>query len=158
MYIMGMDLTNVRTAAQGSEFRLGTIGMRSDGRQYKYVEYRNNAGIAAVIGNVVGYNAPAGSFAALGYALSRVTSDVSEALVAAGVLAAIIPDLGFGWIQIKGPATITPALVSGADGQPLVLSVTTDGTLRVAALATDTIGVAFAQSAAGRSIMCNFPY
>jgi hypothetical protein len=156
-YIIGMNLTQVRTNALGAEFKLGTIGMTSDGKMYKYVQYNAGAGtIAAVAGNVVGYFAPAGDFAAEGYTNNKVTSDVSDALVAAGVLQAVIADTGYGWIQIRGAATLTTALVSGADGNTLVLSTTTDGTMKVAAAVTDITG-AIAQDISDKTIICNFP-
>lgn len=163
-YLIGMDLTNTRpvlipgNTSTGPEFRLGTLGMRSDGKRYKYVSYSQGAGsIAAVAGNVVGYLAPGGDFAAEGFTNNLVTSDVSDALVAGGVLQAVIPHLGFGWIQIKGSATLTTPLVSGADGQALVLSTTTDGTLKVAGAVTDTLGVCYAQDASDKTVVCNFP-
>lgn len=164
MYIMGIDVTKVRpatvqgVAGTGPEFNLGTLGMTSNGKIYKYIQYNVGGNVvAAVAGNVVGYLAPAGSFAAQGYANNKVTSDVANALVAAGVLQAVIADQGFGWVQIRGLALLTPALVSGADGQTLVLSTTTNGTLKVAAAVTDVAG-AIAQSAAGKTIICNFPF
>lgn len=125
---------------------------------YKWVQYVAGAGsIAAVAGNVVGYYAPAGDFAAEGYTNCKVTSDVSDALVVAGVLQAVIAANSYGWIQIKGPATLNTALVSGSDGQPLVLSTTTDGTLKVAAAATDAV-CAFAQDASDKTVILNCPF
>lgn len=158
MYITGMSLTNVRTEAQGPEFRLGALGMTSDGKIYKYVQYVAGAGaVAAVAGNVVGYYAPSGDFAAEGYSLNKVTSDVSDALIGAGVLQAVIAANGYGWIQIKGPATLTTALVSGADGQALMLSTTTDGTLKVSAAVTDA-KCAMAVDVTDKTIVCDFPF
>ena len=157
MYIMGIDPTKVRTSTEGPEFALGTMGQRSDGKVYKYIQYIAGAGaIAAVAGNAVGYYAPAGDFAAEGYTLNKVTSDVSDALVAAGILPAVIAANGYGWIQIRGSVTMTTAPVSGADGQTLILSTTTDGTLKVAAAVTDVCG-AIAQDISDKTIICNFP-
>lgn len=157
MYITGVDITKTRTNTEGAEFRLGTLARLSNGKVYKYVQYNQGAGtIAAVAGNIVGYYAPAGDFAAENYTNNIVTSDVSDALVGAGVLQAVIPHTGYGWIQTKGAATLTTALVSGGDGQQLTLSTTTDGTLKVAAAVTDAV-CAFAQDASDKTIICNFP-
>ena len=49
-YIVGMNLTNVRTNAEGPEFALGTVGRTSDGKQYKYVQYNSGAGAVAAVG------------------------------------------------------------------------------------------------------------
>lgn len=158
MFITGMDITDVRTQTEGPEFRLGTLGQTADGKIYKYVQYLAGAGsIAAVAGNVVGYYAPGGDFAAEGYSLNKVTSDVSDALIGAGVLQAVIANNGYGWIQIKGPATLNTALVSGADGQALMLSTTTDGTLKVSAAVTDAV-CAFAVDVTDKTVVCNFPF
>ena len=59
--------------------------------------------------------------------------------VPAGVLQAVIANGSFGWIQSKGICTLTPALVSGANGNALVMSATTDGTLKVAAAVTEPV-------------------
>jgi len=127
-------------------------------KMYKWVLYNSGAGaIAAVAGNAVGYYAPAGDFAAEGYTLAKVTSDVSDALVAAGILMAAPTSGQYCWIQIRGDCTMTTAPVSGADGQTLVLSTTTDGTLKVAAAVTDVCG-AIAQDISDKTIICNFPF
>lgn len=154
-YIVGMDLTDTRTNAQGPAFALGTVGRTSDGKQYKYVQYNAGVGaVAAVVGNVCYYLAPSGTSAG---AITTVTSDLSDSAgLGAGVLQAVIPTTGYGWIQTKGPATITPALTAGADGNALTPVGATDGTLDVSALVTDSI-CAYAVDASARIIMCAFP-
>lgn len=154
-YIAGMLLTKTRTNAEGPEFALGTLGMTHDGKRYKYVQYNTAAGVvAAVAGNVCYYDAPGGASAG---ATTRVTSDLSESAgLGAGVLQAVIPDEGYGWIQVKGAATITPALTAGADGNALTPVGATDGTLDVSALVTDSI-CAYAVDASAKIIMCDFP-
>jgi hypothetical protein len=154
-YIMGMDLSEVKTQAEGPEYALGTIGQRFDGKKYKYVQYNNAAGaVAAVAGNVAYYLAVGGVSAGQ---TTTVTSDLSDSAgLGAGVLQAVIPSLGYGWIQITGPATITPALTAGADGNALTAVGATDGTLDVSALVTDAV-VAYAVDASAKIIMCRFP-
>ncbi len=142
-YIMGMNLTAVDSTPQ---FKPGAIGRTDDGKLYKYVQYETAAGnVAAVAGNIAYYYAPSGASAG---ATTVVTSDLSDSAgLGAGVLQAVITDGAYGWIQIKGAATITPALTAvGA----------TDGTLDVSALVTDAI-VAYAVDASAKIIMCNFP-
>jgi hypothetical protein len=49
--------------------------------------------------------------------------------IGAGVFQAVIEDTGYGWIQTRGPATLTTALTAGGDGDPLTPTGSTDGTL-----------------------------
>ena len=135
-YIVGMDLT---TNDQTPQFKLGAIGQDYQGYLYKYVQYNQGAGaIAAVAGNITGYYAPGGVSAGT---TTVATSDVSDTAGAmAGMLMAALTNLYYGWVQIKGRATITPAFVSGADGNALTLSSTTDGTVKVAGAVTDAGG------------------
>jgi hypothetical protein len=151
-YIMGMDLTAVDSTAK---FAPGCIGRTEDGKLYKYVQYETAAGnVAAVAGNVCYYFAPSGASAG---ATTVVTSDLSDSAgLGAGVLQAVITDGAYGWIQIKGAATITPALTAGADGNALTAVGATDGTLDVSALVTDAV-VAYAVDASAKIILCNFP-
>ena len=65
-------------------------------------------------------------------------------------------NLTFGWVQIKGPATLALALTAGADGNALTAPGATDGTLDVAALVTDAI-CAYAADASAKKIVCMFP-
>lgn len=155
MYIAGMYVTNVRTSDEGPEFAVGTKGMTSDGKVYKYVQYDTAAGsVAAAAGNVAYYYAPSGVSAG---STTKVTSDLSDsANLGAGVLQAVIADEGYGWIQIKGPATLTTALTAGGDGNALTAVGATDGTLDVSALVTDSI-CAYAVDASAKIIMCAFP-
>lgn len=154
-YIVGMNLANVRTNAEGPEFALGTVGRTSNGKQYKYVQYNSGAGsVAAVAGNVVYYLAPSGVSAG---ATTVVTSDLSDSAgVGAGVLQAVIATTGYGWIQTRGSATLTTALTAGADGNALTPVGSTDGTLNVVALVTDSV-CAQAIDASAKIVMCMFP-
>lgn len=160
--VIGINPTSVRTSAEGPEFALGTIAVEnfltsagSYTRKYKYVQYNSGAGaVAAVAGNVAYYYAPSGVSAGSDQV---VTSDLSDsAALGAGVLQAVIANGGYGWIQIRGKATLTTALTGGADGNALTAVGATDGTLDVSALVTDAV-VAFAVDATAKIIECMFP-
>lgn len=133
----------------------GLVITSQDGKKYKYVQYETAAGaVAAVAGNVAYYYAPSGASAG---ATTVVTSDLSDSAgVGAGVLQAVIADGSYGWIQVRGAATITPALTAGADGNALTVVGATDGTLDVSAAVTDHI-CAIAIDASAKIIMCLFP-
>lgn len=160
--VIGIDPTKVRTSTEGPEFALGTIGVvnsltssASSTKKYKYVQYNSGAGaVAAVAGNVCYYYAPSGVSAG---SEQIVTSDLSDSAgLGAGVLQAVIATGGYGWVQIRGKATLTPALSAGADGNALTAVGATDGTLDVSALVTDAV-VAFAVDASAKIISCMFP-
>lgn len=128
-----------------------------DGKWYKWVRYEDGTGVvAAVAGNVCYYRQE--DFTPPGHADSVVESDLSDSnFVGAGVLQAVIADGSYGWIQIKGLATITTALTAGADGNALTAVGTTDGTLDVVAADTSVI-VAYALDASVPIILCDFPW
>jgi hypothetical protein len=159
---VGASLDTTWTAAQlvgaesGKAPGIGDIFVSHDNKTYRFVQYNSGAGaIAAVAGNAVGFYAPGGVSAA---ATNVVTSDVSDtAANGAGVLVGAPGTGEYGWIQVKGVATLTTALVSGGDGNALIMSATTDGTLKVAAAVTDTV-CAYAIDASAKVIMCAFPY
>jgi hypothetical protein len=158
---VGIDVTKTYTAAQltgtesGKAPKVGDLYESFDNKTYRFVKYNQGAGaIAAVAGNVVGFYAPGGTSTGV---YNEVTSDVSDtAANGAGVLAGAPGNGEYGWIQVKGPATLTTALVSGASGQALALSVTTDGTLKVCAAVTETV-CAYCILASAKIIMCAFP-
>lgn len=160
--VIGVDITKTQTASQGPEFALGTIAQvfanpstGASDKRYKYVQYRGGAGVVvAVAGRVAGYYAPAGVSAGSDQV---VTMDISDtALLGAGVLQAVIPELGYGWIQIAGKATLSVALASGADGNALsFLGAADTGTLTVAAAVTNAV-VANAIDASASIIQCIF--
>ena len=137
-YLAGVNLTNVRTSTEGPEFKLGTVHRAYDGKAYKYVQFNDGVGnVASVAGNFAYYYAVSGVSAGQ---YDIVTMDVTDSgNIGAGVFQAVIADGGYGWIQTKGVATLTTALVSGADGNALMASATTDGTLKVSAAVTDFI-------------------
>ena len=158
---VGIDVTQTYSAAaltganSGKVPKVGDLYESYDNKTYRFVKYNQGAGaIAAVANNVVGFYAPGGTSTGV---FNEVTSDVSDtAGLGAGVLAGAPGNGEYGWIQVSGPATLNTALVSGASGQPLVLSSTTDGTLKVAGALTDSV-VAYAILAASKIVMCSFP-
>lgn len=138
-----------------AEFTLGSTFVDGDGKVYKYVQYDTGAGaVAAVAGNVCYYYAPSGTSAG---ATTIVTSDLSDSAgLGAGVLQSALTDGAYGWIQIKGAATLTTALTAGADGNALTAVGATDGTLDLSAAVTDAV-VAYAIDASAKIVMCAFP-
>jgi hypothetical protein len=136
-------------------YKVGSHAVGPDGKIYKYVKYNSAVGVvAAVAGNACYYYAPSGASAGS----FEVTSDLSDSAgLGAGILQAVIASGSHGWIQIKGSATITPALTAGADGNALTAVGATDGTLDVSAAVTDAI-VAYAVDASAKIIMCDFPF
>lgn len=158
--MVGASLTNTYTTAQlaGSEnYATPQIGQRYDAidKTYRFIQYNSGAGtIAAAVGNCVGFYAPGGVSTGV---TNVVTSDVSDTNGAlAGVLMAVIPTGDYGWIQTRGVYTLTTALVSGADGNALTLSSTTDGTLKVSGAVTDACG-AIAIDASAKIVMLKCP-
>jgi hypothetical protein len=153
--VAGVNLTAVRTSAEGPQFTLGTKYESSGGKQYKYVQFDNGAGnVASVAGNFAYYLAVSGASAGQ---IDIVTMDLSDSAgVGAGVFQAVIADQGYGWIQTKGPATLTTALTAGADGNALTPVGSTDGTVDVSALVTDHI-CAIAIDASAKIVMLTCP-
>ena len=153
---VGASLTNTYTTAQlaGSEsYATPQIGQRYSAldKTYRFVQYNSGAGaIAAVAGNAVGFYAPGGVSTGVSNVVTSDVSDTSAAL--AGVLMAAPATGEYCWIQTRGVATLTPALVSGADGNALTLSSTTDGTLKVCGAVTDYAG-AVAIDASAKIVM-----
>ena len=150
--VLGIDVTSVSDTA---EFRLGQHGavIGSPTKLYKYVQYdTGSVGTSAVAGEACYY------YTLDGYKNNQVTSDLSDSVeIGAGILQAVMTDLQFGWIQIKGAATMTIALTAGADGDPLTATGAADGTLDVSADVTDIV-VAIAGDASDKEIICDFPF
>ena len=150
--VLGIDVTSVSDTA---EFRLGQHGavIGSPTKLYKYVQYdTGSVGTSAVAGEACYY------YTLDGYKNNQVTSDLSDSVeIGAGILQAIMTDGQFGWVQIKGPATMTIALSAGADGDPLTATGAADGTLDVSADVTDIV-VAIAGDASDKEIICDFPF
>ena len=148
--VVGIDPTSVSDTA---EFKLGQHGAVIDSptKLYKYVQYdTGSAGAAAVAGEVCYY------YTLDGYKNNQVTSDLSDSVeIGAGVLQAVMTDGQFGWIQIRGAATLTIALTAGSDGDPLTPTGSADGTLDVSADVTDNV-CAIAGDISDKEIVCTF--
>jgi hypothetical protein len=153
--VIGAKFDAVRTNAEGPEFLLGTSARSHEGKQFKYVQY--SEAVAAVAGQVTYYMADTGVIGNI------VTSDLSASggagtEVGAGVLQAVIADTGYGWIQTKGPATLTIALTAGADGNALTPTGATDGTLDVVVTSVALSHIcAYAGDVSAKEIACCFP-
>lgn len=119
--------------------QLGALRFEA-GSLYKYVKIRNvTATVAGAKGDPVAYQA------STGYLANTVVIDLTDAdpqVFAAGVLQGTVTGTAgttyFGWIKIKGPATVVAAITSGEDGVPVYLT-TTDKTL-AKAVEVDTAG------------------
>lgn len=149
-YTAGADLDRVDTTAKHA---LGSIHQAQNGKMYKYITYAAaTAAVSGVAGEVCYY------LAATGYAANDVTSDLSDSdEVGAGVLQAALADNEFGWIQIKGSATLTIALTAGADGNALTPTGAGDGTLDVVVTTVALSHIcAYAGDASANEIMCDF--
>jgi hypothetical protein len=151
---IGIVLDRIDTSA---EYTLGTVAVvgangSTPSKQYKYIQYEaGTAAVDGVAGEVTYYD---GAGATL---TNVVTSDVSDSVnVGAGVLQAALTDGDYGWIQTRGPATLTIALTAGADGNALTPVGAGDGTLDVSALVTDHI-CAIADDISAKKIVCMFP-
>lgn len=121
-------------------------------KKFKYIQYEEGAAaVAGVAGEVCYYDG-------VGAAQTNiVTSDLTDSInLGAGVLQANLADGNFGWIQIRGSATLTIALTAGANGNALTPVGAGDGTLDVSALVTDHI-CAYVDDAATNKIICAFP-
>lgn len=152
MYITGINLTQIDTAAQ---HKVGSVGMTDDGKIYKYLQYEaGTAAISGVAGEVAYY------FEDDGPLTFKVTSDVSDCTgeIGAGVLQAALADTNFGWLQIKGPATLTIALTAGADGDSLTGTGAGDGTLDLSVAAETDHICATCIDATVNTIVCDFPF
>ena len=151
--VMGIDPTSV---ADTPEFQLGQLGAiindTSGTRIFKYLQYdTGTAGTAAVAGEVAYY------YTLDGYKLFKVTSDLSDSIeIGAGVIQAVMTDGQYGWFQVTGVATLTIALTSGADGDPLTPTGSADGTLDVSGAVTDNV-CAIATDISDKEIICTFP-
>jgi hypothetical protein len=146
------QLTGVRS---GGVPGIGDLYVSHDNKTYRFVRYRAGAGaVAGAVGNAVGFFAPAGDSTGLTNEVSSDVSDTNGAL--AGVLVSAPADGEFCWIQVGGKANITPALVSGADGNAMTLSSTTDGSLKIVGAATDYPGAVLIDSGT-KTVMLNCP-
>lgn len=117
--VFASQLDEISTAAKDV---LGDIRYEQS-RTFKYVQYQGGTGpIQGLAGRAVGY------FTFDGYKLNQVTMNTSEMLgsadsICAGILVAALQNTEFGWIQIRGLATMTVVFVGAtADGDPVTLT------------------------------------
>ncbi len=126
-------------------------------RVYKYVSYNTGTGpVTAVADEVVVYH---GDNAVVIDSAADVTMDVTDGLITAGVLQAIIANGEFGWIQIKGVAILNSALTAGVDGDQLTSVGAGDGTLDV--VVTGAINgniAAYALDASAKIVLLDCPW
>ncbi len=100
-------VTAVRTSTEGPLYALGMY-REEDGRGYRYVQFDNGSGnVAALVGGLA-YILNDVNTVALTTGAWTVTMDVSDTSLSKvrGVFVAIPADLGYCWIQTKGPATV----------------------------------------------------
>ena len=152
--VIGADVNAVYTTLdEGKTPALGDIFHGSGNKCYKFVQYKEGAAATdGVAGEVAFY------YTLDGYKLNQVTSDLSDSVeIGAGVLQAVMSDDEYGWVQIKGAATLTIALAGGVDGDPLTPTGAADGTLDVSAAVTDNV-CASAGDASDNEIICDFTF
>jgi hypothetical protein len=151
MFAIGAKIDQVDSAL--SDWQLGALFMDNDGKIYKYIQYDEGAAaVDSVAGEVCYY------YTLDGYKSNIVSSDLSDSVeIGAGVLQAVMSDGEYGWIQIKGAATLTIALTAGVDGDPLTPTGSADGALDVSAAVTDHV-CAYAGDISDMEIICDFPF
>lgn len=145
-------LTDVNTTIKDV---LGAVRWEPNGKAYKYVQYvEGAAAVDGVAGEVAYYYEDDGPIT------FKVSSDLSDCTgdVGAGVLQAAMSDLEYGWIQIKGPATLTIALTAGADGDSLCATGAGDGTLDLSVAAETDHICAQGIDITAKIIACDFPF
>jgi len=153
----GFKQSFIQGLTERSTTQKDTLGdLRWEGNKcYKYIIYEAGTAAVAGVANEVCYY-----FEDSGHTDNKVTSDVSDCTgeIGAGVLQAALADGEYGWIQIKGNATLALALTAGADGDSLTGTGAGDGTLDLAtAVETDHV-CAVAEDASAKLIICDFPF
>ena len=155
--VFATPLDDVATVTEGAKEELGTI--RFEGNAiYKYIVYNDGAGsVDGELGGVTFYYA-VGGVNTEGYNDNEVTSDETDGVIGAGVSMSLLLDGQFGWIQIRGFATLTTTPTgSPADGDALTAVGTSDHTLD-ACETVDDAQVAIVFDAGADTIICNFPF
>lgn len=158
--LVGAVLDQTYTAAQLAIQGPASVGDHFEaagGKIYKFVKFNNGVGnVAAVVGNMAYYYAVSGASAGQ---ITEVTMDVTDSGgIGAGMFMSVPADGEYCWIQIKGPATLTTALTSGADGNALTATgAGADGTLAVSGAVTDTV-CAYAVDATAKIVFLDCPF
>ena len=151
---IGADVSQTYTSlTEGKTPALGDCFFGSGNKVFKFVQYKEGAAATDGVAGEVAYY-----YTLDGYKNHQVTSDLSDSVeIGAGVLQAAMSENEYGWVQIKGEATLTIALTAGADGDPLTPTGSTDGTLDVSAAVTDNV-CAIAGDISDMEIICDFPW
>jgi len=151
---IGADVSAVYTSLdEGKTPALGDVFFGSGNKVYKFVQYKEGAAATDGVAGEVAYY-----YTLDGYKNNQVTSDLSDSVeIGAGVLQADMSEDEYGWVQIKGAATLTIALTAGADGDPLTPTGSADGTLDVSGAVTDNV-CAIAGDISDNEIICDFPF
>ena len=149
----GANLTAVYTSLEeGNTPALGDV-VWTGKKAYKFVQYIEGTAATDGVADEVAYY-----YTLDGYKNNQVTSDLSDSVeIGAGVLQAAMSDQEYGWVQIKGAATLSIALTAGADGDPLTPTGAGDGTLDQPTAVTDHI-CAYAGDISDKEIICDFPF
>ena len=152
--LSGANLTAVYTdLTEGNTPALGDVFWGNGGKVYKFVQYKEGTAAVDGVADEVAYY-----YTLDGYKNNQVSSDLSDSVeIGAGVLQAALSEDEYGWIQIKGPATLALALTAGADGDPLTPTGSADGTLDVSAAVTDHV-CAYAGDISDKEVICDFPF
>jgi len=130
--------------------------LRFEGNKvYKYIQYiEGTAAVDGVAGEVAYYY---GNDGPVDFQVSSDLSDCTGEL-GAGVLQANMSDQEYGWIQIKGVATLSIALTAGADGDSLTPTGAGDGTLDLSVAAETDHVCAQSVDSSAQIILCDFPW
>ena len=132
----------------------------TNGKVYKFISYDKGGGsVAAVAGNMSYYKITFDVTTSRAEMIYDVTGDLSDSCnVGAGMLMAVIPDGDYGWIQVKGPATLAQEPTAGADGNALTaVGADADGKLDVSGAYTDAI-CAYALDISEKYVLLDCPY
>lgn len=146
--VFASELTEVTSAAKDI---LGDLRYEQAG-VFKYITFISAT--AGVAGEVAYY------VAATGYGANSCTSVVSESdAIGCGVLQAAMVTGEFGWVQIKGFATLSIAITgSTGDGDLLTTTGAADGSLDISATAATDEICAVAANESDNEIMCDFKF
>lgn len=144
------------TATSASDLEgIGVIRFEGS-RVFKYVSYnKGTSSVAAVADEVVVYH---GDNSIVLDSAADVTMDISDGLITAGVLQAVIADGEFGWIQTRGVAILNSSLTGGVDGDQLTSVGASDGTLDVVVTGAIAHIAGYALDASAKIVLLECPW
>lgn len=161
LFTTGLTSNLISTTTASRLDGLGDL-RRENGKVYKYVSYDEGTAAAdGVAGEIAYYKITFDVTTSRSEEIYDVTSDLSDsAYVGAGMLMAALTDGYYGWIQVKGPATLTLALTAGGDGASLTPRGSADGTLDVVDPGTSPFGAicAYALDISSKYVLLDCPY